>query len=40
MYAGFAQILIAKVKKLYVADCFGNNLKNVAYARDSTTTDL
>ena len=40
MYADFAQILIAKARALYSNDSFGIDLKNAAYALDSTTIDL
>jgi hypothetical protein len=40
MYADFAQILIAKARALYSSDSFGIDLKNAAYALDSTTIDL
>jgi len=40
IYADFAQILIAKARKLYVADSFGIELDQAVYALDSTTIDL
>ena len=40
MYADFAQILIDKARALYSHDRFGVELKNAAYALDSTTVDL
>jgi hypothetical protein len=40
IYADFAQILIAKARTLYSNDSFGIDLKNAAYALDSTTIDL
>lgn len=40
MYADFAQILIDKARALYRNDRFGIDLKNAAYALDSTTIDL
>jgi transposase len=40
MYADFAQILIDKARALYSNDRFGVDLKNAAYALDSTTIDL
>jgi hypothetical protein len=40
MYADFAQILIDKARALYSNDRFGIDLKNAAYALDSTTVDL
>lgn len=40
IYADFAQILIAKARALYSNDSFGIDLKNAAYALDSTTIDL
>jgi len=40
MYADFAQILIGKARALYRNDRFGIDLKNTAYALDSTTVDL
>jgi hypothetical protein len=40
IYADFAQILIAKARPLYQADGFGAQLKQTAYALDSTTIDL
>jgi hypothetical protein len=38
--ADFAQILITKAQALYRNDSFGIDLKNAAYALDSTTIDL
>ena len=40
IYADFAQILIAKARTLYINDTFGIDLKQAAYALDSTTIDL
>ena len=40
IYADFAQILIAKARKLYVSDSFGIELDQTVYALDSTTIDL
>jgi hypothetical protein len=40
MYADFAQRLIGKARALYSNDRFGIDLKNTAYALDSTTVDL
>jgi hypothetical protein len=40
IYADFAQILIARARRLYQADGFGAQLKQTAYALDSTTIDL
>lgn len=40
IYADFAQILIARARSLYSNDNFGIDLKNAAYALDSTTIDL
>lgn len=40
IYADFAQILIRKARDLYAQDSFGVNLKQTAYAFDSTTIDL
>ncbi len=40
IYADFAQILIAKARTLYSNDSFSIDLKNAAYALDSTTIDL
>lgn len=40
MDADFAQILIGKARALYSNDRFGIDLKNTAYALDSTTVDL
>jgi hypothetical protein len=40
IYSDFAQILIAKARALYSNDSFGIDLKNAAYALDSTTIDL
>ncbi len=40
IYADFAQILIQKARVLYGQDSFGVNLKQTAYAFDSTTIDL
>ena len=38
--ADFAQVLIARARRLYQADGFGAQLKQTAYALDSTTIDL
>ena len=40
IYADFAQVLIARARRLYQADDFGVHLKHTAYALDSTTIDL
>jgi hypothetical protein len=40
IYANFAQILIAKARKLYAEDSFGIELDQAVYALDSTTIDL
>jgi len=40
IYADFAQVLIARARRLYQADGFGAQLKQAAYALDSTTIDL
>jgi transposase len=40
IYAEFAQLLIAKARKLYADESFGVELKNSAYALDTTTIDL
>jgi IS4 transposase len=40
IYADFAQIIIAKARKLYAADSFGIELDQTVYALDSTTIDL
>ena len=40
IYADFAQILIQQAKTLYAKDSFGVDLKQAAYAFDSTTIDL
>jgi hypothetical protein len=40
IYADFAQILIARARRLDQADGFGAQLKQTAYALDSTTIDL
>ena len=40
IYADFAQILIARARKLYIHDSFGIELKQAVYALDSTTIDL
>ncbi len=40
IYADLAQELIAKARKMYVADRFGVELEQTAYAFDSTTIDL
>ena len=40
IYADFAHVLIDKARKLYANDDFGVELKQVAYALDSTTIEL
>jgi Domain of unknown function (DUF4372)/Transposase DDE domain len=40
IYADLAQLLIARARRLYQADGFGAQLKQTAYALDSTTIDL
>ena len=40
IYADFAQVLIARARKLYAHDDFGLHLKQTTYAFDSTTIDL
>jgi hypothetical protein len=40
IYADFAQILIARARRLYTAKGFGVELEQTAYALDSTTIDL
>ena len=40
IYADFAQVLIARARRLYQGDGFGAQLKQTAYALDSTTIDL
>ncbi len=40
IHADFAQVLIAKARKLYAADSFGVELSNTVYALDATTIDL
>jgi len=40
IHAEFAQCLIMQARKLYIGDSFGIELKNTAYALDSTTIDL
>ena len=40
IYEDFAHVLIARARKLYVADSFGTELEQPAYALDSTTIDL
>ena len=40
MYADFCQILIAQARSLYADEDFGVELKETAYALDSTTIDL
>ena len=40
IYGDFAQVLIAKARKLYVNDSFGIDLGHTVYALDSTTIDL
>lgn len=40
IYADFAQVLIRTARELYVADDFGVELEQTAYALDATTIDL
>ena len=40
IYADFAQVLINKARRLYQDESLGVELKNTAYAFDSTTVDL
>jgi len=40
IYADFAQILIARARRLYANDSFGVELNQTAYALDSTLIDL
>ena len=40
IYADFAQVLLAKARKLYVHDGFGLEISNKVYALDATTIDL
>jgi Transposase DDE domain/Domain of unknown function (DUF4372) len=40
IYEDFAQVLIARARKLYVYDSFGIDLGHTVYALDSTTIDL
>jgi len=40
IYADFAQVLIAIARPLYINDDFGVQLKETAYAFDSSTIDL
>ena len=40
IYEDFAQILIARARKLYINDTFGIDLGHTVYALDSTTIDL
>ena len=40
IYADFAQVLIARARRLYQADGFGAQLEQTAYALDSTTIEL
>jgi hypothetical protein len=40
IYEDFAHVLIARARKLYLADGFGAELEQPAYALDSTTIDL
>jgi len=40
IYADFAQILIAKARKLYTGDSFGMELDQTVYALDATIIDL
>jgi hypothetical protein len=40
IYADFAQVLIAKARKIYIDEDFGVELENTVYALDATTIDL
>ena len=40
IYADFAQVLISIARDLYAGDSFGVEIKETAYALDSTTIDL
>ena len=40
IYEDFAQVLIARARKLYIHDSFGIDLGHTVYALDSTTIDL
>lgn len=40
IYSDFAQVLIHEVRRLYVDDDFGLELKETVYALDSSTIDL
>ena len=40
IYADFAQLLIARARKLYIGDSFGIDLEQAVYALDSTIIDL
>ena len=40
IYQDFAQLLIARARRLYIDEDFGGMLKNTVYALDSTTIDL
>jgi hypothetical protein len=40
IYESFAQVLIARARKLYLHDSFGIDLDHTVYALDSTTIDL
>src|SRR4030043_589876 len=40
IYTDFAQILVARARRLYANDSFGVELNQTAYALDSTTIDL
>jgi hypothetical protein len=40
IWADFAQVLIARARRLYAKDSFGVELKHAAYAFDSTVIDL
>jgi hypothetical protein len=40
IYAGIAQVLIARARRLYAGDSFSVEIEETAYALDSTTIDL
>lgn len=40
IYADFAQVLLVRARRLYLADNFGLDLENAVYALDATTIDL
>ena len=40
IYSDFAQVLIARARRLYAAERFGAELEHAAYALDATTIDL